>query len=178
MRFVCLDTETTGFSRKGDVSVDHRIIEIGCVEIDDGVVTGSVFRSYINPLRSIDPKASRVHGITDKDVEDAPVFSDVVSKFLDFIGDSIVIIHNAPFDIAFLDKEFLLLPPAVRPKCVFYYIDTLAWARSMFPNQDNRLDALALRYQIDLGRDKHGALIDAMMLARVFLCMEIHRRSP
>jgi DNA polymerase-3 subunit epsilon len=107
-RFVVLDTETTGFTRKKGIPIchDHRIVEVACVEIDDGVRTGSVFHEYVNPGRNVDPAAVRVHGITDTFLRDKPSFKDVVGKMLDFIGRSPVVIHNAPFDIAFLDKEF------------------------------------------------------------------------
>lgn len=175
MRQVVLDTETTGFTRRGggrrDVSENHRIIEIGCVEILDGKLTGRSFNAFIKPDRLVDAKAVALHGITDEFLQGKPVFGDVVSTFLDFIGGAEIVIHNAAFDIAFLDKEFSLLPFERRPSCVFHYVDTLDIARQLFPRQNNTLDGLRLRFGIRLDRVRHGALLDAEILARVYLRM-------
>lgn len=170
MRFVVLDTETTGLSKaKGNVCDGHRVIEIGCVEIVDAVITGRVFHSFIDPEMSVDPRATRVHGIVNEFLVDKPKFADVVGAFIDFIGDSIVVIHNAPFDIAFLDQEFELLGMGLRPTCVFKFIDTLALARTLFPNSRNDLDSLCKRLGIAGRVGSHGALEDARLLAHVYL---------
>lgn len=163
-----LDTETTGFTRKKGIPIcrDHRIVEVACVEIDDGVRTGSVFHEYVNPGRNVDPAAVRVHGITDTFLRDKPSFKDVVGKMLDFIGRSPVVIHNAPFDIAFLDKEFSLLDD--QPSVRLEFIDTLELARRRFPGFKNDLNSLCRGIGIH-GRGKHGALLDACLLADVFL---------
>lgn len=174
MRFVILDTETTGFSRKNAFGVchGHRIIEVACVEVVDGVRTGAVFHSYVDPEQMIDPAATRVHGITDGFIQGKPLFRDIVSGLLQFIGSSVVVIHNAPFDTAFLDKEFNLVPESSKPMNVFYVIDTLVLARERFPGAKNDLDSLCERIGI-LGREseKHGALKDAWLLSEVFLAL-------
>lgn len=172
MREIVLDTETTGLNRRGDVSKGHRVIEIGCVEIDNGVVTGREFHSYLNPGRKIDKKAVAIHGIKDGDVKNKPVFGDVVDEFLSFIGDGVLIIHNAPFDIAFLNQEFSLLSPQKRPYGrIFRFIDTLPLTRKLFPGCDNRLDALISRLGIDTERIMHGALLDAQCLSKVWVLL-------
>lgn len=172
MRYVTLDTETTGLNSKGNVCLNHRIIELACVEIIDGRITENTFHTYLNPGVSISPKATKIHGIKNKSLKGKPKFSDIVKDFLSFIGTSHVIIHNAPFDIAFLDQEFSLLPKTKRPTNTFYYIDTLDIGRELFPGQDNTLDALYNRFFYDENdgvKRIHGALQDAKMLANVFL---------
>jgi DNA polymerase-3 subunit epsilon len=172
MRFVVLDTETTGFARKSEFGVchGHRVIEVACVEVVNGRRTGAVFHSYVDPGQMIDAAATRVHGITDDFIQGKPSFREIVSGLLRFIGDATVVIHNAPFDTAFLDKEFNLLPESDRPRRNFYVIDTLVLARERFPGVRNDLDALCERVGI-YGREseKHGALKDAWLLSEVFL---------
>ena len=179
MRLIVLDTETTGMNKSGnDVCQDHRIIEIGCVELIDDVITGKQFHRYINPGRKVDPKAFDVHGIDDDFLVDKPDFEDIAEDFLDFIGTSDLIIHNAPFDVAFLNKEFRMLSSNMQPHgWRFRVFDTLALARALFPGMNNTLDALCARYSIPNGM-KHGALVDAVRLARVYLELqnELNRR--
>lgn len=168
MRFVVLDTETTGFVRGKGLSVchGHRIIEVACVEIEDGVCTGNDFHVYVDPGMDVDPAAVRVHGITSDFLRGKPQFKDIADALIAFIGGSPVVIHNAPFDIAFLDNEFNLLVD--QPTVTFKYIDTLELAREMFPGFKNDLNSLCARAGFD-GRGKHGALVDARLLAGVFL---------
>ena len=164
MREIVLDTETTGFDPKsGD-----RLIEVGCIEIVDLLPTGRTYHCYVNPERSIPEDAIKVHGITDDMVKDAPIFAKMADEFLDFIGDAPLIAHNAAFDRNFIDWELLLAhkPITGEPR----WIDTLAIAKSKFPGQPNTLDALCKRYKISLAdRTYHGALIDARLLAEVYL---------
>lgn len=175
MRFVAIDTETTGMNKRrngGDVSDGHRVIEIACVEILDWKVTGRYFHTYINPQICIDKEAILVHGISDDFLQDKPLFNDISTKIIQFIGDSTIVIHNAPFDIAFLDKEFSLVDKDKRPNGVFYVSDTLTTARNRFIGLDNSLKALAERLQIGLSQtDQHSALIDAQILARIFIAL-------
>lgn len=173
MRLIALDTETTGMNKKrmamADVAVGHRIIEIGAVEIRDGRITGRQFHRYIEPGCEVDVAATKIHGLTNEFLEGKPKFEDIVEELLDFIGDDEVIIHNAAFDIAFLDKEFKLLNRRLQPSGkTFIVTDTLSLARSMFPGQDNTLNGLGDRYGIE-GRTRHGALIDAIILAKIYL---------
>jgi DNA polymerase-3 subunit epsilon len=168
-RIVVLDTETTGLSPQDG----HRIIEIGCVEMVKRRLTGKRFHVYINPDRSIDDGAIAVHGITNEFLKDKPVFEDIVEEFLGFIKDSELVIHNAPFDIGFLNYELSLLKQkagAIEDYSAVF--DTLAYARKKHPGQRNSLDALCKRYCIDNShRDLHGALLDSEILADVFLLM-------
>lgn len=172
VRQIALDTETTGMNkaRGGNrtVTVGHRIIEIGCVEIIDRVITGRSFHTLVNPGRKIDPKATAVHGITDAHVKNSPRFADIVDQLLDFINGDEVIIHNAPFDTAFLDKEFRILPNHKQPSINFSCIDTLVIARAIFPGEDNTLNALCQRFNV-ANAVEHSALLDAVMLAHVYL---------
>lgn len=165
MRYIVLDTETTGFNAE----TDDRIIEIGALELVNYVPTGRVYHQYINPERPIPEGATAVHGIRDEDVADKPVYSQIVQAFDEFIGeDSQLVIHNAEFDMRFLNAEYkrLGLPPLPMSRS----IDTLAMARSMFPGAPASLDALCKRYGIDnSARVYHGALMDAELLAEVFL---------
>ena len=171
MRFVALDVETTGINKRGDNDVvgNHRIIEIALVEIVDNVITGKYFHSYLNPQRSVSSGAFKVHGITDSFLQGKPGFSHIVTQFLDFIGDSPVVIHNAPFDTAFIDMELSLLPVRLRPRTVFQVIDTLDVARALFPGMKNDLDSLCFRFGLKPKRQVHGALKDAIELANIFL---------
>ena len=166
MRQVVLDTETTGI---GD---GHRIIEIGCVELIDRKLTGNHYHQYVNPERLVDPEAMEVHGITDEFLEDKPLFSQVAGEFIEFIKGSQLVIHNAPFDVGFMDREFGLLANCPKTADVCTVLDTLVLARSMHPGQRNSLDALCRRYGIDNShRELHGALLDSEILADVYLLM-------
>jgi len=169
MRLVFVDTETTGINkrRKSKVSDGHRIIEIACIEVVDGTKTGRQFHVYINPGQQVDPKAVAVHGITDDFLKGMPLFSDIADPFIKFISGSVVVMHNAPFDIAFIDQEFVLAN--ANPVGTFKFIDTLKLAREKHPGLKNTLDALASRYQIESHRGSHhGALVDTNMLINIF----------
>lgn len=169
MRQIVLDTETTGLS----TSQGHRIIEIGCVEIVNRRLTGREFHRKVNPERDIDEGAQRVHGISREDLEGEPLFSNVAEELLEFIRGAELVIHNAEFDVGFLEHELRLMnhpQPAITDHATV--LDTLALARQMHPGQRNSLDALCKRYSVDATqRDLHGALIDAELLARVYLTM-------
>jgi DNA polymerase-3 subunit epsilon len=169
MRQVVLDTETTGL----EPAEGHRIIEIGCVEIEDRRVTGRTYHQYIQPDREIDAGAIEVHGITNESLSDKPRFPDIVTEFIEFVRDAELVIHNAAFDVGFINHEFGLLDPS--PGTLDRYcsvLDTLALARRMHPGQRNSLDALCRRYAIDNSqRELHGALLDAEILADVYLAM-------
>lgn len=168
-RQIVLDTETTGL----DPKQNHRIIEIGCVEMIDRKLTGRHFHQYINPERDVEQGAFEVHGISDEFLSDKPKFSDIVKAFLDFIKDSELIIHNAPFDVGFINHELNLL--SAKHGCVEDYarvLDTLVLARKRHPGQKNNLDALCKRYDVDnSNRQLHGALLDAEILAHLYLAM-------
>jgi len=169
MRQIVLDTETTGLSP----SQGHRIIEIGCLELIDRRLTGREFHCFLHPDREIDEAAQRVHGISLDDLETAPRFAEIADEFLLFITDAELIIHNADFDVGFLEHELKLMGHA-QPKVTEYasVLDTLALARKMHPGQRNSLDALCKRYEVDASnRDVHGALIDSDLLSRVYLAM-------
>ncbi len=169
MRQIVLDTETTGLS----TAQGHRIIEIGCVELVDRRLTGREFHRFLNPDRDIDEGAEAVHGISRADLETAPRFHEVVDEFLEFVRDAELVIHNAPFDVGFLDHELSLMEhpqPSIEDHAAV--LDTLALARELHPGQRNSLDALCKRYEVDASkRDVHGALIDSELLARVYLAM-------
>jgi DNA polymerase-3 subunit epsilon len=169
LRQIVLDTETTGL----EVGQGHRIIEIGCVELVNRKLTGNHYHCYINPERDIDQGAIEVHGITGQFLSDKPVFSLVAQDFVDFVGDAELIIHNAPFDIGFLNSELQRLERGYNPvDDVCSVIDTLIMARRKHPGQRNNLDALCQRYGVDNSqRDLHGALLDAEILADVYLIM-------
>ncbi|MFT5691836.1 MAG: DNA polymerase-3 subunit epsilon [Oceanicoccus sp.] len=170
MRQVVLDTETTGLEH----SQGHRIIEIGCVELVGRKLTGKHYHQYINPQRQVDAGAMEVHGITDEFLTDKPLFSEISTDFLEFIKGAELVIHNAPFDVGFINNEFKLqennCPGTVAEYCGV--IDTLTMARQKHPGQRNNLDALCQRYEVDNSqRDLHGALLDAEILADVYLLM-------
>ena len=169
MRQIVLDTETTGL----EPTEGHRIIEIGCVELLDRRLTGNTYHQYIQPDRKIDAGAIEVHGITNEQLADKPRFADIAEEFLEFIRGAELVIHNAPFDVGFIDHEFHLLadsPGGVSDHCTV--LDTLTLARRMHPGQRNSLDALCRRYEIDNSqRQLHGALLDAEILADVYLAM-------
>lgn len=168
-RQVILDTETTGIS----TADDHRIIEIGCVEMMNRRLTGQTFHQYINPQREIDDGAIEVHGITNEFLADKPLFADIAEDFLRFIEGAELIIHNAPFDVGFIDHELAKLADETRRvKTISTVLDTLKMARDKHPGQKNSLDALCKRYDVDnSNRELHGALLDAEILADVYLAM-------
>lgn len=168
-RQVVLDTETTGLNTQEG----HRIIEIGCVELINRRLTDRKFHVYINPERKIDADAIEVHGISNEFLQDKPLFSQIAADFIDFIRGAELVIHNAPFDVGFMDYEFSLLEPA-RPQttALCSVFDSLVYARQKHPGQRNSLDALCKRYGIDNShRDLHGALLDAEILSDVYLLM-------
>jgi DNA polymerase-3 subunit epsilon len=168
MRQIILDTETTGL----EPADGHRVIEIGCVELIDRRLSGQHFHQYLNPERDIEDGALEVHGISREFLADKPVFADVVEEFLAFIEGAELVIHNAPFDIAFLDAELALLGRTDRMGDHVAVTDTLELARELHPGQRNSLDALCKRYEIDdSSRALHGALLDAEILADVYLAM-------
>ena len=169
MRQVVLDTETTGL----EAELGHRILEVGCVELIGRKITRRHFHHYINPEREIDDGALEVHGITQQFLSDKPVFADVLEQFLEFVDGAELIIHNAAFDIAFINQEMKLISPSlgvITDYCTV--IDSLALARNKHPGQKNNLDALCKRYSVDnTQRDLHGALLDAEILADVYLLL-------
>lgn len=169
MRQVVLDTETTGL----DVTEGHRIIEIGAVEVINRTITDRVYHQYLNPEREIDAGAQEVHGISLESLQDKPKFVDVCAEFIDFIRGSELVIHNATFDVGFINNELLSVEHDtgnVGQICSVF--DTLTYARKLHPGQRNSLDALCKRYEIDNShRELHGALLDAQILADVYLAM-------
>jgi DNA polymerase-3 subunit epsilon len=169
MRQVVLDTETTGL----EVEQQHRVIEIGCVEIFNRRITGRSFHRYLNPERDIDEGAQAVHGLSREQLAKEPKFSEVHDEFMEFVRDAELIIHNAPFDVAFLNAELARVTnAAARITDCCRVLDTLALARQMHPGQRNNLDALCKRYSVDNShREYHGALLDARILAEVYLTM-------
>ena len=172
MRQVVLDTETTGL----EVEQQHRVIEIGCVELFNRRLTGRRFHRYLNPERDIDEGAQAVHGLSREQLSKEPTFAQIHAEFLEFVQGAELVIHNAPFDVAFLDAEFGRLggaaAPCVKVADVCRVLDTLALARQMHPGQRNSLDALCKRYSVDNShREYHGALLDARILAEVYLAM-------
>jgi DNA polymerase-3 subunit epsilon len=169
MRQIVLDTETTGL----DHATGHRIVEIGCVEIVNRRLTGRKFHKYVNPEREIDAGALAVHGIGPELLRDAPKFHEIAEELVAFIKDAELIIHNAPFDVGFVDAELARVPGNVhRVATLCRVLDTLALARSLHPGQRNSLDALCKRYSVDNSkRDLHGALLDAGILVDVYLAM-------
>ena len=167
MRQIILDTETTGL----EPEQGHRIIEIGCVEVMNRRPTGRTYHQYINPEREIDAGAVDVHGLDNEFLSDKPVFADILSEFIEFVSDSELVIHNAPFDVGFINAEFARLgSPPVESIC--QVLDSLQVARRQHPGQRNSLDALCRRYEVDNSRrELHGALLDAQLLAEVYLLM-------
>ncbi len=173
-RIIVLDTETTGMNREGGPHYEgHRIIEIGAVEIINRKLTGKHFHVYIKPDREIDPEAIGVHGITDEFLVDKPEYGEIHKEFLEFIKGAEMVAHNAPFDVGFMDHEFQTLDPSIGKTEDFCKItDTLAMAKQIFPGKRNNLDILCDRYGIDNShRTLHGALLDAEILADVYLLM-------
>ena len=166
-KYIVLDTETTGLEYKQG----HRVIEIGAVLMNDRKKSKDHFHSYLNPSRLIDEEASKVHGITNQDLEDKPAFDEIAEEFINFIDGSTLVIHNAPFDLGFLNNELMMAStsyPKIEEICDVE--DSLTIARDKFPGQRNSLDALASRFEIS-GYDRtfHGALLDANILADVYM---------
>lgn len=172
-RQIVLDTETTGMNMIGVHYEGHRIIEIGAVEVVNRRLTGNNFHIYLRPDRLVDPEAFGVHGIADEFLADKPTFADIADEFLDYIRGAELVIHNASFDIGFMDYEFSMLNRGIGKTETFCHVtDSLAMARKMFPGKRNSLDALCSRYEIDNSkRTLHGALLDSEILAEVFLAM-------
>ncbi|GAB7197565.1 DNA polymerase III subunit epsilon [Dickeya zeae] len=172
-RQIVLDTETTGMNKLGVHYEGHKIIEIGAVEVVNRRLTGRHFHVYLRPDRLVDPEAYNVHGISDEFLADKPTYAEVADDFLDFIRGAELVIHNASFDIGFMDYEFRLLGRDIPKTETFCTItDSLLMARRLFPGKRNNLDALCDRYQIDNSkRTLHGALLDAEILAEVYLSM-------
>ena len=173
IRQVVLDTETTGMNKDGTIYLGHRIIEIGCVELINRRLTGRHFHVYINPGQFVDPEAITVHGITDEFLQDKPSFDQVADEFIEFISGADLVIHNAPFDVGFMDQEFRFLNKRTQPtEEISTVTDTLVMAKKMFPGKRNNLDALSDRFGINTKhRVLHGALLDAEILADVYLLM-------
>lgn len=168
MRQVVLDTETTGL----ETSQDHRIIEIGCVELINRRLTGRHYHQYINPLREVEEGAMEVHGISNEFLADKPLFTAIAEQFLAFIEGAELVIHNAPFDVGFINHEFSKLEGFGKVADYCTVVDTLVMARQRHPGQKNNLDALCKRYAVDNSqRNLHGALLDAEILADVYLMM-------
>ena len=169
MRQIVLDTETTGL----EVAQGHRIIEIGCVEMVDRRPTGRHFHRYINPDREVEEGAFEVHGISNDFLRDKPAFAQIAEEFIDFVRGAELVIHNAPFDVGFLDNELMLLGSGWGRMGDYCSVtDTLVLARARHPGQKNNLDALCKRYAVDNSqRELHGALLDAEILADVYLQM-------
>ena len=167
-RQIVLDTETTGL----EVEAGHRIIEIGCVELRGRRATGNTFHQYLNPEREIDVGASRVHGLTREFLAERPRFAEIAQALLDYLGDAELIIHNAAFDAGFLDRELELAGFPERISHICRVTDTLLLARRLYPGQRASLDALCKRHLIDNSRrNLHGAMLDAQLLAEVYLAM-------
>lgn len=165
MREIVFDTETTGF----DPATGDKLVEIGCVELENHIPTGRTYHQYINPERDVPAEAAAVHGLTFDKLKNEPTFGEIVGDFLDFIGtDSILIAHNADFDVKFMNAELKTFGfPALDPKRI---LDTLAMARKKFPGSPATLDALCRRFNVDnAGRTLHGALLDSELLAEVYL---------
>ena len=161
---VILDTETTGLS----TADNHKIVEIGCVELNNQIPTNNTFHEYINPQRAVSEDAYKVHGYSNKYLSDKKIFSEIVENFLNFIRDKIIIIHNAPFDLSFLNYELKIINK--KPINIKNVIDTLEIARSKYPGSQNSLDALCKRFNIDNSkREKHNALIDCHLLKEIYV---------
>lgn len=172
-RQIVLDTETTGMNMVGVHYEGHRVIEIGAVEVVNRRLTGNNFHMYLKPDRLVDPEAFGVHGIADEFLLDKPTFADIADEFLDYIRGAELVIHNASFDIGFMDYEFSKLNRGIPKTETFCQVtDSLLMARKLFPGKRNSLDALCSRYEIDNSkRTLHGALLDSEILAEVFLTM-------
>ncbi len=167
-RQIAIDTETTGL----EVKEGHRLIEVACVELIDRRITGSTYHCYINPQRNIDAGAIAIHGLNETFLADKPLFADIAEEFIHYIQEAELIIHNAPFDLGFLQRELKLCRRKESLQEDWSVIDTLVMARQKYPRQKNNLDALCKRLSVDNSeRHYHGALIDAQLLAQVYLAM-------
>ena len=169
---VILDTETTGLS----TADNHKIVEIGCVELNNQIPTNNTFHEYINPQRAVSEDAYKVHGYSNKFLSDKKIFSEIAEDFLNFIGDKTIIIHNAPFDLSFLNYELKIINK--KPINIKNVIDTLEIARSKYPGSQNSLDALCKRFNIDNSkREKHNALIDCHLLKEIYVNL-VDQKEP
>ena len=169
---VILDTETTGLS----TSTNHRIVEIGCVELENQIPTNNIFHSYINPQRLVSPEAYKIHGYSDEFLSNKKIFQEISEDFLNFIKNKKIIIHNAPFDLSFLNYELKLINQKIIDKK--NVIDTLEIARQKYPGSQNSLDALCKRFNIDNSkREKHNALIDCHLLKEVYINL-VDQKEP
>jgi len=169
---VILDTETTGLS----IAEKHRIVEIGCIELENQIPTNKIFHEYLNPQRTVSEDAYKVHGYSDKFLSDKKIFSDIAKNFLDFIKDKKIIIHNAAFDLSFLNYELRLINQKGIDKNIV--IDTLEIARQKYPGSQNSLDALCKRFNINNSRrEKHNALIDCQLLKEVYINL-VDQKEP
>jgi len=169
---VILDTETTGLS----TADNHKIVEIGCVELNNQIPTNNIFHEYINPQRAVSEDAYKVHGYSNKFLSDKKIFSEIAENFLNFIGDKTIIIHNAPFDLSFLNYELKIINK--KPINIKNVIDTLEIARSKYPGSQNSLDALCKRFNIDNSkREKHNALIDCHLLKEIYVNL-VDQKEP
>ncbi|MBD25118.1 MAG: DNA polymerase III subunit epsilon [Candidatus Marinimicrobia bacterium] len=164
MREIILDTETTGL----DPGAGHRVVEVGCLELENHVATGNEYHVYLNPERDMPYEAEAVHGLSIEFLSTKPLFSDIAEEFINFLGDSDIVAHNAGFDLSFINAELKRAGhPAILPERT---IDTVKLARRKFPGAQVSLDALCKRFQIDTSaREKHGALLDAQLLSQVYL---------
>lgn len=168
-RLLFLDTETTGLMAKDG----HRIVEIAMIEYVDSNPSGRMLHHYLNPERDIDPAAQSVHGLSLDFLSDKPKFADVADEIVQFITDAVLVIHNAPFDLSFLDAELQRADRPLINEMPCTVIDSLVLAKAIRPNKRNSLEALCLDYSIDLSNNKnHGALLDAQILAQVFFCIK------
>ena len=173
MRSVTLDIETTGLS----FLEGHKIVEIGCVELLNNVPSGKTWQRYINPERSMPEQAFKIHGLSEEFLYNKPVFSEIVESFLNFIKDSDLIIHNARFDLPFINNELEIINRQIIEPEKNKIIDTLSLAKKIYPGQSVSLDALSKRYKINIERENHGALLDAEILAEVYLEMNGGRQQ-
>lgn len=173
-RKLILDIETTGMNVDGKPYLNHKIIEIGIVEMIDRKLTGNNFHFYLKPNRKIEESAFRIHGISDDYLLNKPTFREISKKLFNFIKNSVLIIHNSSFDVGFIDYEFQLLNfnfPKIENYCKI--IDTLDLARKLFPGKKNNLDSLCKRYKISINREKHSAILDAKILSKIYLFMTV-----
>ncbi|CAL4320630.1 DNA polymerase III subunit epsilon [Buchnera aphidicola (Periphyllus testudinaceus)] len=178
LRKIVLDTETTGINKEGVVYLNHRIIEIGAVEIINRKITKNYFHIYLNPNRLIDKEAYKIHGISNNFLLNKPNFSEIYKNFLNYIKNSELIIHNAKFDLGFINYEFQMLNKNV--KNILNYctvLDTLKLSRKIFPGRKNNLEALCKRYKLNYQRKLHSAILDAKLLAKVYLLMTSKQQS-
>lgn len=173
MRSITLDIETTGLR----FLEGHRIVEIGCVELVNNFPSGKTWQSYINPERYMPEEAFKIHGLTEQFLSDKPIFSEIVDSFLGFIKDSDLIIHNSKFDLPFINYELETSQNKLIDSNYNKIVDTLTIAKKLYPGQSVSLDALSKRYKINIGRKNHGALLDAEILAEVFLEMQGGRQQ-